>query len=299
MQGHNKRASETLIISHEELSQPQHDKQGVLTVIRGGDADLGKSMAVGKALCIGRSDQCDFTLGDLQVSSRHARVVFDSNGVYTVEDLGSTNGTRINRKILDARTALAEGDKIFVGKTVLRFTMADAMDLVYHDEIKQIMQQDALTGLESKRCFDDALRTAFANAGRSGSVLSVLMMDMDGLKAINDTHGHLFGAFAIAETGRLIDRTLRGRGRAARFGGDEFTALLPEVGKLEAFGIAEDLRQQLEQAGLEMEGILLHPTLSIGVACFPQDGATVEALIDAADRALYRAKRGGKNRVSD
>jgi len=299
MKDKQRRPSETLIISHEELTLPPHDKQGVLTVIRGADADLGRSMAVGQELCIGRSESCDLTLGDMQVSSRHARVVLGDQGRYVLEDLGSTNGTRINRKVIDTRTELLEGDKIFVGKTVLRFTMADAIDLVYHDEIKQLVQQDPLTGLESKRCFDDALRTAFISAGRRGSVLSVLMMDMDGLKAINDSHGHLFGAFAIAETGRLIGRLLKGRGRACRFGGDEFTALLPDLARREAFDIAEEIRQRLEQAGLEMDGIPLRPTLSIGVACFPEDGPTVEALIDAADRALYRAKRKGKNRVSD
>jgi len=291
------RANETLIFKPAETSQSGHDKQGFVTVIRGGGADLGKSMPVGQGLEIGRSDTCGLTLVDRLVSSRHARVVHTRDGRYLLEDLGSTNGTRLNRKDLDAPTELLEGDKIFLGKSVLRFTMADAMDLTFHEELRQIVHTDPLTGLEAKHCFDDALEAAFAAAERAGSELALLMMDMDGLKAINDRHGHLFGSFVIAETGRLLGRLLAGRGRVCRFGGDEFIAMFPGLRKLEALHVGEELRRALEQAPLEKDGIPLHPTLSIGVAGFPEDGASVIALVDAADRALYRAKRAGKNRV--
>jgi len=292
-----RRADETMIFQPGEISHTGHDRQGVITVIRGGGADLGKSMPVGASLEVGRAETCGLTLVDRLVSSRHVRIEHDGNGRYLLVDLGSTNGTRLNRKQLKDPVELLEGDKIFLGKTVLRFAMADAMDLTFHEELRQIVHTDPLTGLEAKHCFDDALEAAFAAAERARSELALMMIDMDGLKAINDRHGHLFGSFVIAETGRLLGRQIASRGRVCRFGGDEFIVMLPGLAKPEALHLGEELRHALEQAGLEKDGIPLHPTLSIGVASFPADGASVNALIDAADRALYRAKRAGKNRV--
>jgi len=291
------RASETMIFTPRESPITSGDKEGFLTVIRSSGVDLGKSQQVKGSLDIGRSKSCGLELVDMQVSSRHARVLHDQDGAYRLEDLGSTNGTRLNHRVVTGPVELVEGDKIFVGQTVIRFFMADAMDLSFHSELSQMVHTDELTGLEAKRCFDDALEIAFAQAHRSREEFSLLMIDMDGLKAINDTHGHLFGAYVIGETGRLIGKVLGSRGRACRFGGDEFMVMLPGVDKPVAAGVAEELRSALEHAGLTMEGVALRPTLSVGVGSYPEDGASIERLIDAADRAMYRAKRSGKNRV--
>jgi len=297
MSNNDKRTSETIIFNLKEKPLSPNDKQGFLTVVGGGGADLGKSAPVGQSIEIGRSKNCGLALVDLHVSSRHARLWLSEQGSYLLEDLGSSNGTRINHKEVKSRVELVDGDKIFVGKSVIRFAMADAVDLKFHDELAQKVHSDPLTGLDSKHCFDDALEVAVSNAQRTASVLSLLMMDMDGLKAINDTHGHQFGAYAIAETGRIIGQTLGDYGRACRYGGDEFTAKLPGLDKSAAMKIGEEIRQRIDQANLEFERIPLHPTISIGVASYPEDGATIEELINAADQALYRAKRAGKNRV--
>jgi diguanylate cyclase (GGDEF)-like protein len=297
MGNQDKRASETIILKTKDNSLSPNDKQGFLTVVHGGGADLGKSMPVGELIEIGRAKTCGLPLVDMHVSSRHARLRHSDTGSYLLEDLGSANGTRVNHRQLKALTALVDGDKIFVGKSVIRFTMADAVDLKFHDELSQKVHRDPLTGLDSKHCFDDALEVAFSNARRTGSVLSLLMMDMDGLKTINDTHGHLFGAYAIGETGRLLGQIVADDGRACRFGGDEFTAMLPGLDKAAAMHIGEKIRLRVDQASFVLDSTPLHPTISIGVACYPEDGATLEELIRAADRALYRAKRAGKNRV--
>jgi len=289
--------SETMIFRPGELLEHPQTREGFLTVIRGSDADLGQNQAIGEGVVVGRGKGCALCLIDVQVSSRHARVSLGPDGRYLIEDLGSTNGTRVNGELLAGARELREGDKIFVGESVLRFVMADAIDLGFHDELSQLVRLDPLTGLDAKRCFDDALQTALGQALRKGEPLAVLMMDMDGIKAINDTHGHLFGAYAIAETGRLIAKVLADRGRACRFGGDEFTAMLPGCGKDAAVAAGEEIRTRLEGAGLIKDGIPLQPSISIGVAAAPEDGDTVLALIEAADRALYRAKGAGKNRV--
>jgi len=161
-----------------------------------------------------------------------------------------------------------------------------------------LVNTDPLTGLPSKLRFDQALEFAMQDCGHSGLPLSMLMMDMDGLKKINDTHGHLFGAYAIGETGKVIARVMGGTGQACRFGGDEFSAFLPAYDVEAANTLAEQIRLAVENAGLEKDGILLKPTISIGVAAYPATGEKLLELVAAADEALYRAKAMGKNCVA-
>jgi two-component system cell cycle response regulator len=279
-------------------SGPQSRRIAFLTVIRGGKRDLGRNVVVNRPVVIGRAEDAELPLQDLVVSWRHARVSPRGNHRFVVEDLGSTNGTHVDGGLISEPWTLREGEKIFVGDTVVRFSMADEMDLGFQDLVSQLVSTDPLTGLESKRSFDDALDYALAAARANTLPLSILMMDMDGVKTINDTHGHLFGAHSIGETGRLIARILGPRGQACRFGGDEFTAFLPGLLKQQAVAVGEELRSALESANLSKDGIALRPTISIGVASFPEDGAKLLELVAAADRALYRAKAAGRNCVS-
>lgn len=279
-------------------SGPQNRRIAFLTVIRGGKRDLGRNVVVNRPIVIGRAEDADLPLQDLVASWRHARVTPRGNLRFVLEDLGSTNGTHVDGGLIKDPWTLREGEKIFVGDTVVRFSMADEMDLGFQDLVSQLVSTDPLTGLESKRSFDDALDYALEGARAHGLRLSILMMDMDGVKTINDTHGHLFGAHSIGETGRLIARVLGSRGEACRFGGDEFTAFLPGFLKREAVGVGEEIRRALETADLSKDGIALRPTISIGVASFPDDGQKLLELIAAADRALYRAKAAGRNCVS-
>jgi diguanylate cyclase (GGDEF)-like protein len=165
--------------------------------------------------------------------------------------------------------------------------------------VAQIVGQDPLTGLESKRRFDDVLAFSFESSQRAGAPFSLMMMDMDGVKGINDTHGHLFGAHVIGETGRIIAGHLRDGDHACRFGGDEFCAFLPGKTCDEAVEVAETIRQAVESARMVKDGIALFPTLSVGVAGRSPDGAENSLdLLAKADAALYRAKAAGKNRTS-
>jgi diguanylate cyclase (GGDEF)-like protein len=123
-------------------------------------------------------------------------------------------------------------------------------------------------------------------------------MDMDGVKGINDTHGHHMGAFVIGEAGHVIGSVLGARGFATRFGGDEFAAGLPGLTKEEAIAVAEEMRVAVVAHVYEKDGVRVQPGLSCGVATIPGDGGDAEALFQAADQAMYRAKRAGKNRVA-
>jgi len=273
-------------------------RKAFLTVIRSAATDLGLHIVVEKPISLGRDPDSDFTLQDLRISWNHAQVSPREDSGYVVEDLGSTNGTRVNGITIQGPYPLQDGSKIFVGETVIRFSLADEIDLCFTNEVAQLVGTDPLTGLESKRKFDSALDYELALAKRSHSPLAVLMMDMDGVKAINDTHGHLFGAYVIQETGEIIASIVDDSGHACRFGGDEFTAFLPRLSTDPAVEIAERIRRAVEIAPMVREAVVLKPTISIGVASYPTDGETVIELIEAADRALYRAKAAGKNQVS-
>ena len=183
-----------------------------------------------------------------------------------------------------------------MGDTVLKFAFLDEIEDRFHSELSSLAETDALTGLVTLRVFDRELRRRFADYPDES--LSVLMMDMDGLKKINDAYGHQAGAYCVAEVGRIIGKTVANLGTASRFGGDEFTAFLVGMNVEEAEKTAERIRREVERHLFQKDGVRLTPTISIGVAQRTADTKSPEELIRAADDALYRAKRSGRNTVS-
>lgn len=291
--------SETMRIEGEELRQlSQSPTRAFLNVIRS-RADLGVHVFIDGPTSLGRDPNCTVPLHDFGVSRNHAVITPQSNGQFVLRDLQSTNGTRINGVSITESKVLKSGEKIFIGDTVLRFAIADEMDIDFHSEVETLVNTDPLTGLPSKRRFDNAFEFALQSSQLNDNPLSLLMMDMDGVKQINDTHGHLFGAHVIGQTGRLIAKVIGTAGQACRFGGDEFSAFLPNCDLATAKKISEQIRLAVENANLQKDEILLRPTISIGVACFPESGQALLELVAIADAALYRAKDQGKNRVSD
>ena len=267
-----------------------------LNVIRS-EADLGVHVFIDGPTTLGRDPTCTIPLHDFGVSRQHAEITPLGEGNYILKDLGSTNGTHVNGSPVAGVRILKGGEKIFVGGTVLRFALVDAMEIDFHSEVATLVSTDPLTGLPSKRRFDQAFEFSLQSARQGGGPLALLMMDMDGVKQINDTHGHLFGAHVIGETGRLIAQVLASKGHACRFGGDEFSAFLPIHDSKTGGEIGEEIRLAVENAGMEKDGIPLRPTISIGVASFPEVDDDLLGLVMAADKALYRAKADGKNRV--
>lgn len=293
-------ALEAGTLRQDETSTPpgiRSAKRAFLNVIRS-RADIGvNAFLVGKTV-IGRSADCTFPLHDLKVSGHHATITPSRDGEFILEDLNSTNGTRVDSAAIKGRRTLRDGDKIFVGETVIRFSLADELDIDFHSEVATLVGTDPLTGLPSKRRFDEALEFAIQSSQGRDAPLAVLMMDMDGVKQINDTHGHIYGAHVIGETGRLIAKVLGSSGQACRFGGDEFSAFLPGHDLASACSIGEKIRKTIESAGFEKNDIALRPTISIGVSCYPNVAADSLSLITTADAALYRAKAQGKNCVT-
>jgi diguanylate cyclase (GGDEF)-like protein len=153
---------------------------------------------------------------------------------------------------------------------------------------------DALTGLPNRRSADETLKRMAAHAGRSVTPLTAMLLDLDHFKALNDRHGHESGDRALALVGRIISTSIRTSDFAGRFGGEEFLILLPETDHDGATLVAEKLRSEIEHAELAGIGPI---TASIGVAVLPTDAGDSGELLRKADRALYAAKEGGRNRV--
>jgi diguanylate cyclase (GGDEF)-like protein len=266
-------------------------------VLQGSESEIGKHVVLDRPVTIGRDPKTELPLQDEGISRRHCRIAFDGEGAFFIEDLRSTNGTLLNGKPLVAKERLEAGDRIFVGACVVKFTHSDALDVGYHVRMDVLVGTDDLTGLIAKRRFDAAYVRAVDSARASRSPLAVMMLDLDGLKQINDTHGHPVGAHTIAEVGRLIGQVVSQHGAACRFGGDEFAAFLPGIDKRGGARVGETIRERVAAHRFEKDGVVVRPTISIGVSAFPDDGATADLLLRKADEALYRAKKTGRDRV--
>lgn len=158
--------------------------------------------------------------------------------------------------------------------------------------------RDSLTGLFNRHFMEIALDRELARCARRKGSLAVLMIDVDHFKTFNDRFSHAAGDTVLKEVSRVLQETIRNEDVACRYGGEEFTIILPETTAEAALHKAEKLRQSVEKLQTRLENSLYtEVTISIGVAIFPEEGITSAALLRSADAALYSAKHAGRNRV--
>jgi len=273
----------------------------VLMVLQG--QEIGRRYLLNESsLVLGRHPtRADLVIhGDGEISSGHFRIE-RAGSTYLITDLGSLNGTWLNggQLVANAPQTLQEGDKIFLGRTAFKFSFQDALEEDFHIQVERMMTIDELTGLVVKRTFDQKLEWAIQQAAEAVQPLFVMMMDMDGLKAINDANGHHVGAGTIAEVGHLLGAIINDRGCVTRWGGDEFTAYLAPCALEDGLAVAEQIRSTIANHPFNVAGVAVSPTISIGVSSMPRDGQQRTELVRAADAALYRAKAAGRNTVSE
>jgi diguanylate cyclase (GGDEF)-like protein len=273
------------------------NRQGTLTVLLGGN--VGAVFALGSSTTeIGRNPALQVTLEDDGVSRNHARILC-SGDRYTIEDLGSTNGTHVDGTCIAAVTPLQEGAKIQIGNTLLRFALQDQVE---HDASKRIYEmavRDGLTGVFNRRYFEERITSEFAFSARHGSALCVLIVDIDHFKRVNDRWGHQAGDMVLRRVAAELRAGVRTEDVVARYGGEEFAVLARGIDVTGTRMFAERVRLMAERAHIVWEGERIPVTVSIGLA-HNHAGAAVsraERLVAAADQALYAAKRAGRNRV--
>jgi diguanylate cyclase (GGDEF)-like protein len=198
---------------------------------------------------------------------------------------------------------LTDADASFLERTHIIEAVAEQLsmalsNLYLQERLRLQSIREPLTGLFNRRYLEEASAREFARCGRRGAPASLLMLDIDHFKSFNDVHGHAGGDLVLAEFGKLLQALSRPEDIACRYGGEEFTLIMPETTLEIAQERAEAIRVAVESMRVSHQGTMLPPlTVSIGVASYPDDGRTPEAVLRAADDALYRAKRAGRNRV--
>lgn len=178
-------------------------------------------------------------------------------------------------------------------------TVAAAIDAIRDRErLQNLASCDPLTGLSNRRFMEEELDRQMHLMAQLGQPMAVAMLDLDHFRDCNERHGHLAGDLFLRSLAVLLQGFRQGSDVPCRYGGEEFVLIMPSATAPEAVARLEPLRRRLAEMGIHHEGRLLQPvTASIGVAEFPTHGATRIAVLNAADAALYQAKRGGRNRT--
>jgi diguanylate cyclase (GGDEF)-like protein len=279
------------------LAQSGKTQRPWLVIVSGG-GNIGKMYRLEHRIVLGRAPQCDVVIDEDGVSRRHAMLERTVEGNVQLVDLESRNGTFVNGDAI-SRMTLRDGDKLQIGNTTI-------LKLSYQDELEEAMQRnlyesatrDPLTHAVNRRGFEEALDKELAFARRHGSDVSLLALDVDHFKRVNDTHGHAAGDHVLKRLAEIVSGSIGPEDVFARIGGEEFVVLLRGIAQSEAVVCAERIRGAVERAVFDTGDVRIPVTISMGVATSRAVGnGSPKALLEAADAALYDAKRKGRNRV--
>ncbi|MCC6644781.1 MAG: diguanylate cyclase [Polyangiaceae bacterium] len=279
-------------------SEPRARDRGVLTVTGGEEA--GRLISLSEAqFTFGRSDEATVRLADVSLSRIHARLI-RAGGHWIIADAGSTNGTFVNDARLTKPVALADGDRVQLGSsTVLRFSLVDQAEEQSLRQVYEAAMKDGLTGVSNRKHLEERLDAEVAYALRHETELSLVMLDVDHFKRVNDTFGHPAGDAVLRFMAATLQQTLRTEDLLARYGGEEFCILVRGVDARTTTTVADRLRLWISQSPVDWQGQQIWITSSAGVASLACCGEARDkaTLVSTADQRLYKAKHGGRNRV--
>jgi diguanylate cyclase (GGDEF)-like protein len=268
----------------------------VLRIVTGSDAGAVVVLNEGSYV-LGRARGVDIRIDSHGVSRIHARVTRSGDSVF-VEDLGSRNGTWYENVRLDGRQKLLDGQRISIGGTVLRMSRLDHQDLATTLALADAARKDQLTSCFNRGYFDRRLTAEIQRSHQNERATSLVMLDLDHFKKINDDYGHPAGDAILRSVGLILTAVTRVEDVVARYGGEEFAIIVPGATTLGAALLAQRARSAIEQAVIDAGGPPLRVTASLGVATLERgDMLRSEDLVRAADEALYEAKHAGRNRV--
>ncbi|NBD12173.1 MULTISPECIES: GGDEF domain-containing protein [Corallococcus] len=286
---------ETVVTVISKISERPVNLDAALVVIYG--LDLGRKFDLTREeTLIGRSSKADIQIDQEAVSRNHARITNTTKGV-RIEDLGSTNGTFVNDDVASGGRSLQNGDLVKIGRTIFKFIAGGNIEAAYHDEIYRLTTMDGLTQIYNRRYFDEQLDREISRSRRYERVLSLVMLDLDHFKEVNDTYGHLAGDSVLKQLASTVRTRIRREDVFARYGGEEFALLLPEIHLTGARQLAEKVRKLVERQRFEFDKQVIPVTLSVGVATLEPHHREPSELVRAADEHLFEAKSQGRNRV--
>jgi len=272
----------------------------ILTVIQGSDIDFGRTYHLNeKTVCLGRDKGNTIQVDDMKVSKIHCEITpikTDALEQIVITDLKSTNGTYVNGEPIEQRI-LTTGDKITIGDTVLRFSYHDEIEEEYHVRLFNFAATDSLTGLYNRRYILNELENQRKIAKRNKRIFSIVIIDIDDFKVINDSFGHQAGDEYLKKVAFEINHSLREQDIPGRLGGEEFLIILPETGLEGATYLADRIRKQIQASSIIYQNNAISATISAGVCQYRGKTQTTNSLFQQADHALYEAKKAGKNQV--
>ncbi|RYZ04032.1 MAG: GGDEF domain-containing protein [Myxococcales bacterium] len=250
------------------------------------------------AVRVGRDPDNDLVLLEEGVSRRHARVQPSVGaGGWVVMDVGSRNGTLHNGKPLAGVTRLSNGDTIKLGSVIVKYLSGADLESAMYEEVYQLAITDNLTQLKNRRELDKELAAECGRVRRHGRDLSLMLLDIDFFKRVNDAHGHPAGDAVLMKLGALLLARVREQDIPARIGGEELAVLMPETDLAGAVALAEELRAAIAAEAVEVGDASVRVTVSIGCAQYGPQDADPAAFFGRCDEKLYAAKSGGRNRV--
>lgn len=256
---------------------------------------LGQELEIGdEPVIIGRAIEATLSLQHPSISRSHCRL-WQEDDQFFIEDMGSTNKTYLNGQAV-MRAELNDGDQIGVGNHALKFFCGASAEARYHQELIDMAVHDGLTGFFNRRHFRMLLDEHVSRA-RSGDALSVLIVDLDHFKQINDHFGHLVGDQVIASVSQLIREQVGDTCQLGRLGGEEFAVAVPGASPELALGFAEAIRSSVAQHRFDVHAVPQQVSASVGIANWSDSMSGSADLLRLADERLYQAKAKGRNRV--
>jgi two-component system, cell cycle response regulator len=249
-------------------------------------------------ITLGRSKKAGINLDDTNISRAHASLTLLGQDEVLLKDLGSTNGTFVGEERISSKV-LRDGDRFQLGSTtLLKFSVSDEVEESFQRQLYESSVRDGLTGLNNRKHFDERLEAEFTFALRHGAELTLILVDIDHFKRINDTYGHQAGDEVLRRIARGLKKNTRTEDIVARYGGEEFAVIARGISPAQGLQFGSRLRVLIKATPIQIEGTTIHVSVSAGVATLSgglfKDQA---ALIAATDRALYSAKAQGRDRV--
>jgi two-component system, cell cycle response regulator len=258
------------------------------------------SLYPNERVVVGRDETCDLPLADASISRQHAAVSANQNHELVLQDLGSTNGTRLNGGEVEGSVALKVGDHIEVGAVTIRVDKMGLDELAHMARVIErlnLASKDPLTGLTTRRYLEEELPEVVKRMNDSNTPISSVFIDIDHFKSINDNFGHATGDEVLRTVARLTVMAVRDGDTMIRYGGEEFVGVLPNCDEMGGYLMAERVRKAVERHDWEAHGVTKrNVTVSLGVAEHrPQE--PLATWLDRADKALYQAKSSGRNQT--